>query len=86
MDSATRIIRQIEAHERLRAADRKQLRQLTLEERTRLIKSACRATQAIDRSRIESGLPLSEPTPWPKSTWELLRKYAPNGRAADSAR
>ena len=55
MDSAARITRQIEVHERLRAADREQMRQLTLEERTRLIKSACQAAQAIDRSRIESG-------------------------------
>ena len=86
MDSATRIINQVEAHERLRTVDREAIRKLSLEERTQLIKSACRAAQAIDRSRIESGLPLSEPTPWPRSTWELLRKYAPNGRAEDSAR
>ena len=84
MDSAERITRQIEAHGRLRSEDREKLRQLSQLERTKLIKAACQAAQAIDRSRIASGLPLSEPTPWPESTWELLRKYAPNGKASDA--
>ena len=84
MDSTERITRQIEAHERLRSEDRKKLQQRSFEERTELIKAACRAAQAINRSRIQSGLESSHPTPWPESTWELLKKYALNGKITNA--
>jgi len=56
------------------------LRSLSLEERGELIASACRAAAVIERSRIQSGLPPTQRAPWPESTWELLRKHAPNAQ------
>jgi hypothetical protein len=52
------------------------LRALSLEERGRLIKAACRTTAAILTSRRAMGLPDPAPAPWPDSTWEFLRKHA----------
>jgi len=56
------------------------IRELSLEERGRLLVSACRAAAIIERGRLASGLPPSQPAPWPDSTWALLKKYAPNGQ------
>ena len=56
------------------------LRELSMEQRGRMIEAACRTAAEIQRSRIASGMPVAAPTPWPASTWALLRKYAPNGR------
>ncbi|MCU0981862.1 MAG: hypothetical protein MUF25_22145 [Pirellulaceae bacterium] len=56
------------------------LRALSLDQRGELIMAACRAAAALERGRIASGLPPSQPVPWPESTWALLRKYAPYGQ------
>lgn len=53
---------------------------LPLKQRGELIIAACRAAAQIEQGRLASGLPRSKPAPWPKSTWQLLRDYAPNGR------
>lgn len=61
-------------------------RSLSLDERGQMIIAACRAAVQIEQGRVASGLPPSQPAPWPDSTWELLKRYAPNGqqrRAAD---
>lgn len=65
---------------RARDRDDERLRSLTMEERSRLLKSACRAAAVLDRSRREQGLPEPEPAPWPASTLAFLAAHAPNGR------
>lgn len=57
-----------------------QLRALSLDQRAELIMAACQAAAALERGRIASGLPPSEPVPWPESTWAMLRNHAPNGQ------
>jgi hypothetical protein len=56
------------------------LKGLTLEQRSHMIVSACRAAARIERSRIENGLPPSVSAPWPESTWKFLKQHAPNAR------
>ncbi|MFV2070149.1 MAG: hypothetical protein ACC645_24545 [Pirellulales bacterium] len=56
------------------------LRRLTLQERGRLIVVACRAAARIEQGRLENGLPPTVSAPWPASTWEFLRRNAPNAR------
>jgi hypothetical protein len=56
------------------------LRNLSLDERSRMIASACRAAAKIARSRLENGLPPIVSVPWPASTWEFLRTNAPHAR------
>ena len=51
-----------------------------LDERGELIRRACQAAAEIEASRIRSGLPPSQPAPWPSSTWEFLRKHAANAQ------
>lgn len=60
--------------------DRETTRNLTMQERSRLIKAACRAAARIERSKIASGLPPSRPVPWPESTWQLLKEHARNAQ------
>lgn len=55
-------------------------RATSLEDRGKLLEAACRAAMEIERGRLASGLPPSQPAPWPESTWELLRRHAPLGR------
>jgi hypothetical protein len=64
------------------AADIAHLRTLSMEERARRLEAACAAATAIEQGRRQMGLPPVEPTPWPASTIEFLRKHAPNGRKA----
>lgn len=59
-------------------------RSLPLDERGELIIAACRAAAQIEQGRLASGLPPSQPAPWPESTWQLLRRYAPNGQRRSS--
>ncbi|MBP87453.1 MAG: hypothetical protein CMJ64_12135 [Planctomycetaceae bacterium] len=56
------------------------LRALTMEERGKLIKMACQAAARLERSKILSGLPPSQPAPWPKSTWQFLKEHARNAQ------
>src|SRR5262245_14309500 len=52
------------------------LRNLTFDERGRLIASACRTAAEILAGRRQSGLPDEQPVPWPASTIEFLAKHA----------
>lgn len=55
------------------------LRSLTMEQRSQMIKQACRMAAEIYKSRLKMGLPPVKRAQWPASTWEFLRKHAPNG-------
>jgi len=56
------------------------LRTLTDRERGEMILAVCRAAAEIHSGRLKSGLPPATPTPWPASTWELLRRNAANAQ------
>ena len=56
------------------------LRSLTMEERGRMIEEACRFARLIEDSKVKQGFLPTTPAPWPASTWEFLRKHAPNGK------
>jgi hypothetical protein len=73
------IERQVAAHEDQRLRDRQRIAGLSLEERGPMIDSVCADVVAILKGRQARGLPPSVPAPWPESTWDLLRKYAPYG-------
>jgi len=60
------------------AAEIDRLRGLTDRERGEMILAVCRAAAEIHAGRLKSGLPPATPTPWPASTWELLRRHAAN--------
>ena len=49
---------------------------LAVEQRGEAIVDACQLAAELEHSRIASGLPPSQPAPWPKSTWEFLRRSA----------
>jgi hypothetical protein len=57
------------------------LRRLTLEERGAMLEACCRSAARILESRAAAGFPPPVPAPWPASTWELLRRFAPNARS-----
>jgi hypothetical protein len=74
------------AVERMIAAEREQheleierLRGLSDEEKGEMISAVCRLAAAIVEGRKKAGLPPPIPTPWPESTWELLRRLAAHG-------
>lgn len=62
-------------------ARREQLRNMSSEERGKLVSMACKAAAKILAGRRASGLPDPKPTPWPASTWEFLKKAAQNDRS-----
>ena len=70
----------INSHSVADAAEVKRLRSLGLRERGELLEAACEAAAEIERSRLAAGQTKTEPAPWPQSTWEFLRKHAPNAR------
>jgi hypothetical protein len=61
-------------------ADIARLRALTMEQRGQMIDEACRLARLIEDSKVKQGFPPTAPAPWPASTWEFLRKHAPNGK------
>ena len=61
-------------------SDVEHLRTMSMQERGRQLAAACRLAASIERGKIDSGLPPSQPVPWPQSTWEFLKKHAPNGK------
>jgi hypothetical protein len=69
-----------EGERRQAAVERERLRGLSVRERGEMILAVCRAAAEIYKGRIRSGLPPPTPTPWPASTWEILRKHAANAR------
>lgn len=70
----------IYAHSAADTAEVRHLQALSLRERGELLESAYAAAAEIERSRRAAGLPETEPVPWPQSTWEFLRRHAPNAR------
>ena len=56
------------------------LRQLSLAERGRLIKSACQTAMRIELGKLRSGLPPSQLEPWPESTWAYFKEWTRNAR------
>ncbi|MEX2216825.1 MAG: hypothetical protein WD768_22110 [Phycisphaeraceae bacterium] len=60
--------------------DLESLRDLPMEERARRNDLVCRAAMSLERDKALNGLPPSEPTPWPASTWEHLRRHAADAR------
>lgn len=64
---------QVDAAIRSKQEDNR-LRSLTPEERSRMLTAVCRDAMELERSRVASGLPPSQPAPWPQSTWDFLRK------------
>ncbi len=52
------------------------LRRLSLDEHGRLIESACRTAAEILAGRLRCGLPDEQPSPWPDSTVEFLKRHA----------
>jgi hypothetical protein len=61
--------------------DLSRLRTLDQQQRGQLIIAACQAAAAIEHAKIQSGLPPSLPAPWPKSTWEFLKKSTSDARS-----
>ena len=62
------------------ALELERLRGLSDRERGEMILAVCRAAAEIHAGRVKSGLPPATPTPWPASTWEILRKAAANAQ------
>ena len=67
---------QIDAHERADAESSRRFRMLSLDERGRLVRAACRSAALLYESRIASGLPPRIREEWPPSTWEFLKRHA----------
>jgi hypothetical protein len=75
---------QIDAHKRADAESSRRFRTLSLDERGRLVRAACRSTAVIYESRIASGLPPRIRQEWPPSTWEFLKRHARRVSGRDS--
>jgi hypothetical protein len=45
-------------------------------ERGEMLSVACRDAAEIEASRLQMGLPPSQPAPWPDSTWAFLAEAA----------
>jgi len=58
----------------------RRIRALSDRERGEMVAAVCRAAGKIHAGRIASGLPPSQPTPWPDSTWELLKRLTADAR------
>ncbi len=72
--------KQVAAHSKAEDIDVARLRALSMQERGRMLISACEAAALIYRSRLAAGLPGMQRDPWPESTWEFLRKHAARAR------
>ena len=71
----------VRAHTAADDAEIARLRSLSERERSQILEAACIAAAQIEKSRRATGLPPTQPAPWPESTWELLRKHAAKFRA-----
>jgi hypothetical protein len=58
----------------------RRLRELSLEERGRMLHAACQAAAQLVASRRAAGLPDPMPAPWPASTFEFLKRHAAHVR------
>ena len=72
----TRIDCSSQTQENANEAEFRRLRELSLEERGRMLQAACRAAAELAASRRAAGLPDPLPAPWPASTLEFLRRHA----------
>jgi hypothetical protein len=79
MDARSLIEKQIAAHEQATQVDFERVGQLTLQQRADLVDAACGAAVELAAERRRLGIPPISPAPWPESTWDLLRRFAPNG-------
>jgi len=59
---------------------RERLKKLPLRERGELVAAVCRAAAKVHAGRIASGFPPARPTPWPDSTWALLKRLTAHAR------
>ena len=58
----------------------RRLRELSLEERGRMVHAACQAAAQLAASRRAAGLPDPVPAPWPASTHDFLKRHAAHVR------
>ena len=58
----------------------RRLRELSLEERGRMLHAACQAAAQLAEARRAAGLPDPVPAPWPASTFEFLKRHAAHVR------
>jgi hypothetical protein len=73
------IQRMIDAEREQHELEIERLRGLSDEEKGKMVSAVCRLAAAIVEGRKKSGFAPPVPTPWPDSTWELLRRLAGNG-------
>jgi hypothetical protein len=73
--------KQAVAHVAAEAGNVARLRALSMQQRSRLIESACETAAVIYRSRRAAGLPDVQRAPWPASNWEFLRRHAARVRS-----
>lgn len=66
-------------------SDAMSLKNLSPQERGELLIAACRGAAEIEASRIQMGLPPSQPAPWPESTWSFLAEAARRVRQRQQA-
>jgi hypothetical protein len=60
--------------------DLERLRHLSLEDRGQLLAAVCHDAAIMEESRLHMGLPPSQPSPWPESTWRFLAEAARRAR------
>jgi hypothetical protein len=70
------ILAQVRGHALAEVEHSKQFRQLSLDERGKLVRAACRGVTRLYEGRIASGLPPRIREEWPRSTWEFLKRHA----------
>lgn len=54
------------------------VRAMTVEEHRARLEAVCRDAVRIEAVKAKMGLPVSQPHPWPESTWELLKRLRAN--------
>lgn len=67
---------QIAGHALAEGTSTARLGATSMAERSRLIEAACRAAAIVLRDRAAAGAAPVKPVPWPRSTWEFLRRHA----------
>lgn len=74
------IERQVAAHEAATRADYERVGEMTLQERANMIDIVCRVAASQVAWRRQMGYESAKMPRWPESTWDLLKRYAPNGQ------
>ena len=73
---STAIAGMAQAQQDANEAEFRSLRDLSLEERGRMLQAACQAAAQLAADRRAAGLPDPLPAPWPASTVEFLKRHA----------